>query len=68
MSECPKYLETTLILAPLLINKEAQLCLKSCNRISLTPARSATTTFLLRAVEYGIGVIPYLHQSNKTLH
>lgn len=58
MSECPKYLETTLILVSLLINKETQLCLKSCSRISLTPARSATTTFLLRAVEYGIGVIP----------
>ena len=27
---CPRYLATSVILAPLSINKEAQLCLKSC--------------------------------------
>ena len=37
---CPKYLDSTWILAPLLINSYAQECLKSCNLICLTPAFS----------------------------
>ena len=43
--ECPRYLETIVTGAPLLTKKEAQLCLKSCNLISLIPAFCATCLY-----------------------
>ena len=35
---CPRYFATIVIFAPLLISREAQLCLKSCILICLSPA------------------------------
>ena len=56
--ECPRYLETIVTGAPLLTKKEAQLCLKSCNLISLTPAFCAISPFLRWACLYAKGVKP----------
>ena len=46
----PRYLATKVILAPLSINKEAQLCLKLCILISLTLAVKAFFVFLSNRV------------------
>ena len=56
--ECPRYLETIVTGAPLLTKKEAQLCLKSCNLISLIPAFCAISPFLRWACLYANGVKP----------
>ena len=56
--ECPRYLETIVTGAPLLTKKEAQLCLKSCNLISLIPALFAISPFLRWACLYVRGVRP----------
>lgn len=53
--ECPKYLATNVMLAPLSINNDAQLCLKSCTLISLTPALKAFLVFLSLNVVSGNG-------------
>ena len=56
--ECPRYLETIVTGAPLLTKKDAQLCLKSCSLISLTPAFCAISPFLRWACLYVRGVRP----------
>ena len=56
--ECPRYLETIVTGAPLLTKKDAQLCLKSCSLISLTPAFCAISPFLRWACLYANGVRP----------
>lgn len=55
--ECPRYLETIVTGAPLLTKKEAHLCLKSSNLISVAPAFIAISPFLRCACLYANGLI-----------
>jgi len=61
--ECPKYLATNVILAPLSISSEAQLCLKSCTLISLTHDINVFLIFIF------LGVVSHKvsNSPNKTL-
>ena len=53
---CPKNLATNVTLAPLLINRDAHECLKSCNLIDFNPALFAIKVLLSYIVVSLIGL------------